>query len=252
MLTLALSLGVGAVVTALFTLLLGKVVYGIIPGILAMGVVIVLVVRRVGADLQRRANEVGELLQPKNPTQQFKPAEAKRRIERAIAILEGGMKWQAWNPLTRGQIYGQIGTLHFVRQDYGKAKHFLADSSPRNWMAMAMLAAIHFRDGDDDAMKTSFEAAVKHNARESLAWNAYAWCLHQRDDRDGAIAVLNRASEHVGTDERTQRNLKGLQNGRKPRMNGWGMQWYQLGLEPPPQMNSPLQPRFSRRALKGR
>lgn len=236
-----ISIGVGAVIAILFGGIFGKIVYGIIPGVLVAIGVMVWLSRRVMLDLQRRMNRVQELLTPRTMRPGSKPP-----FDEAVSVLEGGMKWVRWQPLVEGQLAGHIGSIYYLDKRFKEATPWLEKSTPRNWVAMAMLGANLYRRKRDDEMKATFEKAVKHSAKESLAWNMYAWCLWKRDDLDGAIAVLNRARETVKNDERTDRNLEALQNRRGMKMGGWEMMWYQFHLETPPQAMMP-QARFSRR-----
>jgi tetratricopeptide (TPR) repeat protein len=225
--------------TALFGAIFGRWTYGIFPGIIVGVVVLVLLGRRVMKDVEARMQKVQALL----ATQERSPAKMKARVNEAIGVLKGAMKWDRWQPLVAGQLAGQIGQLYFMSERTDEAEPYLVKSSSRNWMAKAMLATIQFRRRDHDAMKANFEAAAKHSKKESLLWNMYAWCMWKQDNIDDAIAILNRAMEHVASDERTQRNLNALKNGKKMKMKGWDMMWYQFRLEKMPQPVHPMQSR---------
>lgn len=244
MLSVAASLAAAVAVTLLVGLPFGRVLYGVVPGIIAFGVVWYLIGRRVMNDLQTRMTRVQKLLTPKNPMQQSKP-----RIDDAVKILLGGYKWVKWSPFVEGQLAGQIGALYYLDQRFDEARPYLEKSSARNWVAKAMLGALHFRRKQTQPMIAAFEQAVKYSAKESLLWNVYAWCLYKQQDRDRAIEVLNRAVAKLGDEERTVKNLQAVQNSKGMKMKGWNEMWYQFHLEKPPQVSALPQGQFGKRAL---
>lgn len=246
MLNLLISLGAGVGVGALFALLFSGWGYGVIPGLIVAVIVFVVLGRRVLKDVQGRMARVQKILTPKNPTKHTKP-----RIDDAVAVLQEGIdKWRPWQFFVEGQICGQIGMLYYLDKRFDLAQEPLEKSSPRNWISKAMLGTIYYRRKRPDDMKAAFEEATKYSPKESLLWNVYAWCLYKRQDRDGAISVLNRAVEKLGSEERTARNLTAVQNSKGMKMKGWNEMWYQFHLEKHPQMQ---QQQFGKRALyKGR
>ncbi|MCB9531034.1 MAG: tetratricopeptide repeat protein [Myxococcales bacterium] len=244
MLNVALSLLSAVAVTALIGAVFGKVAYGIVPGLIAGGVAWYYLGRRVMTDIEQRMAAVQEILRPKNPMKPTKP-----RFDDAIAVLVGALKWRRWHPFITGQIEGQIGQLYFLDQRFVDAQPYLERSTPRNWVAKAMLGVLHFKQRQPEQMVAAFEQAVKYSEKESLLWNIYAWCHHKREDRDAAIAVLVRAMQHVGTDERTQKNLFALQNGKGMKMRGWAEMWYQFHLEKPAPVELIPQRPVSKRAM---
>ncbi|MFT6399610.1 MAG: tetratricopeptide (TPR) repeat protein [Bradymonadia bacterium] len=232
MLNLLISLGAGFAVGALFALLFSGWGYGVIPGLIVAVIVFVVLGRRVLKDVQERMARVQRILTPKNPNKATKP-----RIDDAVAVLQEGIdKWAPWQFFVEGQVCGQIGMLYYLDKRFDLAQEPLEKSSPRNWISKAMLGAIYYRRKRPEDMKAAFEDAVKYSPKESLLWNAYAWCLYKRQDRDGAISVLNRAVEKLGNEERTGRNLTAVQNSKGMKMKGWNEMWYQFHLEKPPQM----------------
>lgn len=244
MLSFVASLAVAVVVTLVVGMPLGRIVYGIIPGIIAFGVTWFVIGRRVMNDLQERMGRVQKMLTPKNPMKPTKP-----RIDDAVKVLEGGYKWVRWSPFVEGQLAGQIGALYYLDKRFEEARPYLEKSSGRNWVAKAMLGALYYKKKQKDSMVEAFEAALKHSAKESLLWNTYAWCLYKQQDRDGAIAVLNRAVEKLGDEERTAKNLQAVKNSKGMKMKGWSEMWYQFHLEKPPQVSALPTKQFGKRAL---
>lgn len=244
------SFGAFAAVMALFAIF-KRPVWGIIPALLAGGGVFLYFTMKVGKALQTTMDQVQRLLTPSSPMSQKKPP-----IGEAIRILEGARKYQKWVFWVDAQIVGQIGMLYYMQKQWDDARPYLEKSTARNWMAKAMLAATHYKRKEYDAMKSTFEVALKHSAKESLLWNMYAWCLWKIGEKDEAIAVLNRALAKVGEEERTQKNLKALQNNKKMKMQGWQQMWWQFFLEPiPKQQLQAMQlgrQRMSKRDFRGR
>lgn len=245
MLAILLSLAATVGVTLLVGLPLGRILYGIVPGLIAGIAVWVVIGRKVMKDLQDRMARVQQMLTPKNPMRPTKP-----RIDDAVQILEDAYKWKRWTPFVEGQIAGQIGTLYFIDKRFDEARPHLEKSSARNWVAKAMLGVLHFKKKDETAMVAAFEEAVKHSGKESLLWNLYAYCLYKRQRRDEAIAVLNRGIEKMGEEARTAKNLAAVQNSKGMKMRGWNEMWYQFHLEKPPAVNPLQQKQFGgKRAL---
>jgi len=256
MLNPLISFAVGVVVTLLFSQVFGRVVYGIIPGIFAMLGTFIYLGYRIVKDMQARSTRVQEILTPRNNAQP-NPARVKKAIDDAVDVLKGALMWKKWQPFVVPQINAQIGMLYYQSQRFEESRRYLESSTKRSSMAMALLGALRFQDNDVKGMTEAFELAVKHGKKDSLVWNAYAWCLTRKGDKDGAILVLNRAMEHVKTDERTQRNLDALRNGKSIKMKGWTPHWYIFHLEKPPVVapQSPIgrkHQRAARRAMRGR
>ncbi len=246
MLSFVIAFVASVLVTCIIGLPLGNIWYGVIPGIIAAGVVWFLIGRRVMQDLQQRMAVVQKILTPANPMRPTKP-----RIDDAVAVLEDGYKWSRWSPFVEGQLAGQVGTLYFIDKRFEAAQPHLEKSSARNWVAKAMLGVIWYKRKNEEEMKKAFESAVKYSGKESLLWNLYAYCLYKRDRRDEAIAVLNRGIEKMGDEARTAKNLQNIQNSKGMKMRGWNEMWYQFHLEKPPQV-SPIQQRHSGRGNRGR
>lgn len=234
MYNLLVSLASATAATALFGFLFGggefSLAYGIIPGILVFLGTFVYLARWV----MKKVEVIVASAQPELQN---------RKIERAVEIMKSAYPLAKWQFLLKSQIDGQIGTILFAAQKFDDAEPFLQRSFKRNWVPRAMLATLYYKRKRFDEMKDIFEEAVLANKKQALLWNLYAYCLWKQNKRDEAIEVLVRASEHVGDDERTERNLKALQNDRKMKMRGWNMQWYQFHLDKPPQPKMQIQGR---------
>ena len=204
--------------------------YGIVPGLMVATGVFFFIARRV-------MKTVEAIVQSAQPELQ------NRKIERAVEIMKSAYPLAKWQIFLSSQIDGQIGSILFAAQKFDDAEPFLNRSFKRTWVPRAMLATLYYKRKRFDEMKEVFEEAVEANKKQALLWNVYAYCLWKQNKRDDAIKVLSRATEHVESDEKTERNLKALQNNRKMKMRGWNMQWYQFHLDKPPQQKMQIQGR---------
>lgn len=233
--TLALGFGLGG---GSFSLL-----YGLLPGVIALVTVYLLLVRRtlhaIEAIMERAQVELMKLQEAtmkagRRPSK----AQTSQYIDRAADIIKEGFALGKWQFLVDSQIHAQLGVLYYLNQRFKEAEPHLRNGFTKNWISMGMLASLYYKRKDYDKATEAFERAVKANKKESLLWATYAYCLWKRKDRDGAISVLNRSKEHF-TDERIDANLTALQNNKKMKMQPWKETWFQFQLEKPPAIRMP-------------
>ena len=235
MINLALSLVVGFSLAVLIRLGFGfPWLAGVIPGTIAFIGTFFLLGRRIFTQIQAVMTEVQKELQAMPPN----PREQKVRIDKAVKLLEGALKYERWQFLVAAEIHGQIGMIKYMVKDVEGALPELAQSSQRNYLASAMRAAIAFQKKDFPTMEKHFENAVTHGKKEGLMWAAYAWCLLQNKEKDKAIKVLARAVDANPSDEKLKGALTALQNDKKLKMKSWEPAWWQLGLEAPQQQQA--------------
>ncbi len=225
MYNLLISLAAGILTTLILGFALGggdlRISYGILPGIIAMGVVYVLLARRILNKVQTTVGLAQAELQA-------------QRVERAIALLKQCYPLGKWQFLIKSQIDAQIGSILYMTQKFDQSEPYLKTSFKKNWVARAMLGALYYKRKNYVEMEAVFEEAAKANKKEALLWNIYAYCMWKSGQTDKAIAVLNRATEAVPTDAKTKSNLTALQNNKKMKMRSWNMMWYQFHLDKPP------------------
>lgn len=236
MYNLLISIVAGIAATLLSGFALGggelRLWWGILPGILTLGIIYVLLARRSMNAVQAVVMRAQADIQAQN-------------IDRAIDILKTAYPIGKWQFLVKSQIDGQIGSILFMSQKFGEAESYLKRSFKKNWVARAMLGALYYKKKKYDEMESIFEETVLANKKESLLWNLYAYCLWKSGQKDKAISVLNRAVDKLEGDDRTERNLKALQNNKKMKMRSWNLAWYQFHLDRPPQQRQ--QVRFRHR-----
>jgi len=227
MINLALALLAALAGFALFYFTrIAHAVGSILPGVVAGIVAYVLLARRTVKQLEVvMASAQKEL--------------AGRRIEKALAILEGAFPLARWQFLVGSQLHGQIGSLLYVQKKFDEAEPHLKKSFVKMWPARAMLAAQHFRRKEWKEMESVFDAAIRANKGESLLYAVYAYCEDKRGERKHAIEILQKGVSEVKTDERLKTLLTRLQNDKRMKLEAYGEQWYQFWLETPPQMQGP-------------
>ncbi len=163
------------------------------------------------------------------------------RVEPALEILEGMLPFGKWMPLLTGQLHAQIGIFAHHLGDKDKALRHLKSASKRATESQLLLATIHYKNGRLDDTKRTLDRAIAYNRRSVLLYHSYAWILQQEGDLAGAMAVLNRHLQKEKNDATSQAALLRLQNGNKLNMAQFGMPWYALGFEKPPQSMGQLQ-----------
>ncbi len=231
MYNLLISIAVGLVITVAIGGFFGSWWYGIIPGILGLGIAYVILARRTMKQVQAIVGRAQKDLQGEN-------------IDRGIEILKEAYDLGKWQFFVEAQVDAQIGTVLYMSQRFDEAKSFLKRSFKKNWTARAMLGTLYYKKSQYDEMEEVFEEAVTANKKESLLWNLYAYCMWKSGQRDEAISILNRAIDKMGDEKRTKKNLDRLKNNRSMKMRGWNMQWYQFHLDSPPAQRQ--QPQFRR------
>jgi tetratricopeptide (TPR) repeat protein len=240
---LLISLAVGAVVGV--GIGLGTSfgwVPALFPAIIALIATYVLLVRRTVKKLQVIMEAMQREVQA-------------RRLDKAIETLRAGFALAPWQFLVAGQVHANIGSLHYLKQEFDAALPHLEKSFARHWVARGMLGALRYRKKDVPGARAAFEGAVRDNKKEGVLWAAYAWVLEKEGAHDDAISVLARGVKTNPSDEKLKTCLTALQNGKKLKLGKvYEESWFQFLLEsPPPQyVGGGNMFRGNRRALYGR
>ncbi|MBK8977981.1 MAG: tetratricopeptide repeat protein [Planctomycetes bacterium] len=230
MFTIILSAAIGAIVwLAGIALDIWGWVGGFFVGLLAFVIVAILVLRRVNKTMQPA------LLHVRRQTEA-------RALGPAIQSLEALLPVGRWMPMLAGQLQAQIGTLaHFLGDDE-KALSALRKSSKRSAEGQLMLGSLLYRRGDkDEALRVLAIAAAVHR-KNALLHNTRAWLLAKEGRTQDAIAALVAYLKRDANNEPTKDNLLRLQNDRKMSMQRFGMEWFALQLEKPPQSMGEMRP----------
>ena len=153
------------------------------------------------------------------------------RADKAIANLQKGFKYGAWQFYVKEQVYSQIGSIQYLKRDFNEAIPNLEKGFVRNWVSMAMLAIAYMKKNKNTKMVSTFDKAVSGSAKEPMIYALYAYCLEKTGDRQKAITVLEKGLKKTANDERLQENIELLKTGKKMKMKGFGDMWYQFHLE---------------------
>lgn len=164
-----------------------------------------------------------------------------RRFDRAIQIARGGTSLTPWVFGSQSAIAALLGQLHWWKGDQEGALPHLERAPASQWPARIMLAIARWRRRDIPAMQKVFEETVKGrtNRKQGLLWCSYAWLLEKEGLHDEAVRVLARGVTANPSDEKLKSALQALQNGKKLKIGKLYMEWYNFGVETPPQMMPP-------------
>ena len=220
MLTILVSLICGAVVGAVFRVanLVHTIPGAITPAVIAALVAAVLLMRRVGKQLNPVVEEAQRHLQG-------------GRRELALKSLRAGLAFKAWHPLIEGQLRTQIGALLYAGGDLDGAIVELSRASKRPWEAPAFLGCAHFKKRNEAEMVKAFDGAIKTGAKDTLSFTVYAWCLAARSKKEAAVAILQKGLEKNPGDARLQANLELVQAGKKMKVAPYGERWAAFALD---------------------
>jgi len=244
MYNLLISFAVGVVIAVAIRLLQFPLLAGIIPGFIAFGATFVLLGRR----LQKRITALGEAVKKELSSMSANQREQKVKLDKAVKILEEGLRYSNWQFLVGSSLHSQIGQLKYTFKDYDGALEHFRKGNPRDYFGKAMEGALWFQRKDPKKMEAAFEEAVKHGKKEAIVWAVYAWCLGQLKEKDKALKVMARAVDTNPTEEKLKAGLTALQNDKKLKMKPYEPMWWQFGLESPPQQQmGGRQVRFERR-----
>ena len=203
-------------------------VAAIVPAVLAVAIAYVALNLRA----QKRLNAIIEAA----------VAEAQaRRFDRAIQLAKGALRLAPWLFGARGIASALVGQFLWWKGDTEAAVAHLEAAPASQWPARIMLAVARWRKRDLAGMRTIFEQAVKGrtNRKQGLLWCAYAWLLEKEEKHADAVEVLGRAVAANPSDEKLKSALQALQNDKKLKIGKLYIEWYNFGVEPPPQVTPP-------------
>ncbi len=220
MLSIVVAVLSGVVVGGLFrvTGLSHSIAGAITPGVIAMIIAVIFLMRRVGKMINPVVEEAQRHLQG-------------GRQELALKSLRDGLRFTRWHPLIGPQLRTQIGLLLYAQGNTDEALEELKQASSRPWESPAFLGCAYFKKRDEAGMVKAFEKAVKVGEKDDLSWTVYAWCLQSREKKAEAVAVLKRALEKLPANERLKNNLELVEGGKKMKVAPYGDRWARFGLD---------------------
>jgi tetratricopeptide (TPR) repeat protein len=164
-----------------------------------------------------------------------------RRFDRAIQMAKGALDMGPWLFGTHAAVSALIGQFLWWKGDNEAALPYLEAAPAGQWPARLMLGIARWRKRDLEGMKKIFEETLKGrgNRKQGLVWCAYAWLLEKEDRHEEAVRVLARGAGVNPSDEKLKSALQSVQNGKKLKLGKLYMEWYNFGVEPPPQVMPP-------------
>jgi len=164
-----------------------------------------------------------------------------RRFDRAIQLARGALVMAPWLFGADAALSALIGQFHWWKGDHEAALPYLERAAAGQWPARVMLAVARWRKRDLAGMKKVFEETLKTraNRKQGLLWCAYGWFLEKESLHDDAVRVLGRAVAANPSDDKLKSALQSVQNGKKLKVGKLYTEWYNFGVETPPQMMPP-------------
>jgi tetratricopeptide (TPR) repeat protein len=164
-----------------------------------------------------------------------------RRFDRAIQLAKSAQVMSPWLFGADAAIAALIGQFQWWKGDQDAAVPFLERAARAQWPARVMLGISRWKKKDLAGMRAVFEETLKArgNKKQGLVWCAYAWFLEKESRHDEAVAVLGRGVAANPTDEKLKAALQSVQNGKRLKIGKLYMEWYNFGVEAPPQMMPP-------------
>jgi tetratricopeptide (TPR) repeat protein len=164
-----------------------------------------------------------------------------RRFDRAIQQAKSAFALGPWLFGAEAAVAALIGQFMWWKGDQEAALPYLERAAAGQWPARVMLAIARWKKRDLAAMQKVFEETLKGraNRKQGLVWCAYAWFLDKEDRHDDAVAVLARAVAANPSDDKLKSALQSLQNSKRLKIGKLYMEWYNFGVEAPPQMMPP-------------
>lgn len=219
MLSLLIALAVGTAVTVPLLFAPMHPAFAVIIGTVAFAGAYALILRKVMLKLNAAVEGAQKSL-------------AANHVEKAVRVLEDVQaKFGNWQFFVKQQMNSQIGSIFYLKREFGKAFDYLNKGFSRHWIGMAMLAICYMKRNQTGKMIETFDKAVALTRKEPVLWSVYAFCLEKVGDREKAIQVMERGLKKVGSDELMSENLAALREGGKMRMQPYGDLWFQFHLE---------------------
>jgi hypothetical protein len=209
---------------------------GVLPTLVVIPIVYVLLVLRINKHVQAAMGGVMTAAQ-------------KGDVDTAVGLLQAvQVRFGRWAPFLTSQIDGQIGTIHFMKKEFEKARPYLERAFIRSWDAKLMQAILLSGALDPKKQKKKeltlapvddlLEKTVRFADKQGLLWSTWAWLHWKNGDAKKAVAILSRGKDKLGeTDPHLSANLLALQNDKDMKMKAYGHAWYAMHLEEHPAMH---------------
>lgn len=152
------------------------------------------------------------------------------RTEKAIERLKEGYPYAKWQFFVKEQIDAQIGIILYTNQKFEESAPYLVQGFNKNWMSMAMLAALQFKGGNDEACFKTMDKAIKGSPKQGFLYALYTWFLMEKGNIDKAVMIITKGADKNPLDEKLQSAMEAVKNGKKLKMQNYGNLWLQMHL----------------------
>lgn len=187
----------------------------LLPALLAAGLAMFFLARRINGLVQPELAKVGPLLQARD----VKGAEAQLR-----SVQERFGKWQLY---LDQQIEAQLGMIDYLQMKWDAALPKLEKGSWQNASAQMCIGAIHFRKGNKEKAWELLAKACDTDAKDPLTHIVHAVLRARSDQREEALAAVSKGLEtlpdHTGLKQLKQR----IANKKKIDVKQLPQAWYQ-------------------------
>ncbi|MEF3255662.1 MAG: hypothetical protein K6348_08940 [Deferribacterales bacterium] len=161
------------------------------------------------------------------------------KADKAIERLNEGFKYAKWQFFVKEQINSQIGIILYSKKRFDEALPYLKAGFHKNWLSMAMLGTLYFKNKQYDLMKQTFDKAIKSSPKEGFLYTLYAYYLQSINENQKALEVLTLGNKKVPLDDKLESALEAVKNNKKIKMQNYGNLWLQLNVEKLPQGAKP-------------
>ncbi|MEQ1501839.1 MAG: hypothetical protein ABMB14_06395 [Myxococcota bacterium] len=215
MYNLLLALGGGLVTFVAVTVWLGPVA-GIVPALGVIGLVMFLLARRTGKQVEAEIATVGPLLQ-------------QRRIDEAeTKLVHIKEKYGPWQFLLAGQIDAQLGMIDYLQRKFDDARPKLEAGKWRNAIALASLGCIDWRQGRKDDAWKQFAAAASASSTDATVYAVWATLLSRDGLRTEALEAVGKGLTAIPGNAMLKELQSRIANKKKIEpAQQFGETWYQ-------------------------
>jgi tetratricopeptide (TPR) repeat protein len=215
MYNILISFGVSTVVFVVIGLWMSPYA-AVIPALILFAVLVVVLTRRLGKQVEKEMSKLVPLLQ------QRKIVQAERLIRR---IQKDYGRWQV---MLTGQLDAQLGMIHYLQLKWDKSLPLLKKGKWRNWAAMVCIGCVHYRGKRYEEAWKALEAAASVGRKEPMVYIVWATLLTRAGKRTEALDVLTRAQKKI-PDSAVLKSLRStIANKKKIQTKKFPETWYQF------------------------
>jgi len=156
----------------------------------------------------------------------------KQHSDRAISVLKDGYRYNNYAFLVRAQIDSQIGMILYTQKKFGEAYKYLKNSNPRILAGYAMMIIGHIKNNKKETVDRDINLLLRFNKKDPFAFSLAAYLYEEElNDKDKALAVLNKGLKAMPDNPKLKEHLTAFQNNKSYKMDKYGEMWYQMMLD---------------------